>query len=222
MDRCRTACPGSVRYGGALRPGPDGGSYCLVRRIREVVPDYGRPPGRARRSYDSRMPGCWKVLHLPLMSGSPMCPLPYRPFRSRIFSLRPVLLLTDDVPAPAEGARPVVRAEPASSLGHQPLGPPPRLTLAVKPRNLPALAPLAVLPHPVPVLLVEFSARLRAVTLSGAVRLAGLIPAEDRPEPLTRHAAQNSLSRSLTAHAASIFPPGTTSGTGDGQITRTT
>src|SRR6201989_1170736 len=78
------------------------------------------------------MPGCWEGLHLPLMNGSPMCPLPYRPFRSRIFSLRLVLLLTDDVPAPAEGARPVVRAEPASSLGHQPLGPPPDLTPAVK------------------------------------------------------------------------------------------
>ncbi len=100
----------------------------------------------------------------------------------------PVRSLADDVPVLAERAGPVVRAEPPTRLGLQPLSLAPGFTLCAEPRNLPAFAPFAESPHPATVFLVKPPAFLRAVTLPCSARLVGLIPAEDRPAPVTRHA----------------------------------
>jgi hypothetical protein len=101
---------------------------------------------------------------------------------------RPVRSLADDVPVLAERAERVVRAEPPARLGLQPLSLAPGFTLCAEPRNLPAFAPFSESPHPAPVFLVKLPALLRAVTLPYSARLVGLIPAEDRPAPVTRHA----------------------------------
>ena len=116
---------------------------------------------------------------------------------------RPVLIFADDMPAPAEWTGTVVCTVPYAGIS----GENSRLRRRQGPRlescDLPALASLPLPALPPPLHLGELAAFLRAVTFpvtrtAQGDALISEVPAEDRPAPFTGHAAQDSLSPSLT------------------------